>query len=65
MIDSELRLPDWSGHPKPPRLSFEEYEAWIIGEILPSLRAAGKLTDEELRKDFDRNEGLMTEPFRL
>jgi hypothetical protein len=65
MIDSELKFPDWAGHPQPPRLSFEAYEAWIIGEILPALRAAGKLTDEELRKDFDRNEGLMTEAFRL
>jgi hypothetical protein len=64
MSKSQLKFPDWTGHPPPPRLSFEEYEAWILGEILPTLRAAGKLTDEELRKDFDRNEGLM-EPFRL
>ena len=65
MIDAELKFPDWSGHPAPPRMSFEEYEAWITGEILPALRAAGKLSDEELRRDFERNEGLMTEAFRL
>lgn len=65
MIDLDLNFPDWSDHPPPPRLSMAEYEAWIIGEILPALHAAGKLTEEELLKDLARNEGAMTEPFRL
>jgi hypothetical protein len=65
MIDLNLNFPDWSDHPPPPRLSMEEYEAWIVGEILPALHAAGKLTDEEIHKHFARNEGTMTEPFVL
>lgn len=65
MTDPELQFPGWTGHPPAPRLSFEEHEAWIIGEILPGLKAAGKLTDAELGKDFANSEGLVTEPFRL
>jgi hypothetical protein len=63
MIDLNIKWPDWSDHPPAPRLTMEEYEAWIIGEILPTLHAAGLMTDEALAKDFARNEGAMTEPF--
>ena len=65
MSKPELSFPDWSDHPAPPRMSLEEFESWIIGEILPALGAAGKLSPEALRKDFEENEGQMTEPFRL
>ena len=65
MTDTDLTFPDWSGHPPPPRLSFEEYEAWILKEILPALHAEGKMSVPYLRKQFDQNEGRMTEPFRL
>lgn len=65
MTDPDLKFPDWSDGPAPPRLSMAEYEAWIVGEILPALHAEGKLTEEELLKDLARNEGAMTEPFRF
>lgn len=65
MIDDDLSFPDWSSHPPAPTMSFAEYEAWILGEVVPSLRAEGKMTAEYSRSDFDKNEGLMKESFRL
>ena len=63
MTDLKLNLPDWSDHPPPPRLSMEEYEKWILEEVLPAAHAAGKLTTEALLEDLARNEGAMKEPF--
>lgn len=57
----DLDLPDLSGHPPPPKLSFDQYQRWICGEILPMLAREGKLTDEELIADFMNNEGRQTE----
>jgi hypothetical protein len=57
----DLKLPDFSGHPPPPKLSFEEYEAWIINECIPAAAARGEMTPEKLVADFMNNEGRVTE----
>lgn len=59
----EINLPDLSGHPPAPRLTFEQYQRWICEEIGPALAAAGEMTSEKLREDFMRNEGRQTEPW--
>lgn len=63
MIDLDLKFPDWSDHPPAPKLSFAEYEAWVLGFVLPRLAAAGKWTPEAIREDFRERNGTMTEPF--
>lgn len=60
----DLILPDLSGHPPPPQLSYEQYQQWILGEIIPDLARRGEMTLEKLIADFRNNEGRMTE-FRL
>ncbi|WP_193213212.1 hypothetical protein [Luteolibacter marinus] len=57
----DLKLPDFSGHPRPPRMTFEEYQRWICEEIVPELARRGEMTTEKLREDFMQNEGRMTE----
>ncbi len=57
----DLDLPDFSNHPPPPKLSFEQYERWICEEIVPALAREGKLTREHLIADFMRSEGSQTE----
>lgn len=61
MSEPNMNLPDLTGHPPPPRLSFEEYERWICGEIIPMLAARGEMTDEKLIEDFMNNEGRVRE----
>lgn len=53
----DLDLPDLSGHPPPPRLTFEQYQRWICEEIVPSLARDGKMTREQIIADFMKNEG--------
>jgi hypothetical protein len=60
----DFDLPDFSSHPPPPKLTFEEYQRWICEEIVPELARRGEMTLEKLRDDFMRNEGRMKE-FRL
>ena len=60
MTNPELKFPDLSGHPPPPRLSFEEYQRWIFTEIVPALARQGEMTVEKLRADFQRSEGAVT-----
>ncbi len=57
----DLDLGNFSDHPPAPKLSFEQYEQWICGEIVPMLARAGKLTDAEILADFMRNEGRQVE----
>lgn len=57
----DLDLPDFSDHPPPPKLNFEQYQRWICEAIVPMLAREGKMTDEELIADFMRNEGRQTE----
>lgn len=57
----DLDLPDFSDHPPPPKLSFDEYQRWICEGIAPMLARAGKLTNDELIADFMKNEGRQTE----
>jgi hypothetical protein len=57
----EMKLPDLSGHPPPPHLSFEEYQRWVFEEIVPELARRGEMTKEKLIADFMRNEGRMKE----
>jgi hypothetical protein len=57
----EMTLPDLSGHPPPLHLSFEQYQQWIFGEIVPELARRGEMTEEKLIADFMRNEGRMRE----
>ena len=58
---SDFELPDYSNHPPAPKLTFEQYERWIFGEIAPMLAREGKLTREALLADFMKNEGRQTE----
>ncbi len=57
----ELELPDLSGHPPTPKLTFEQYQRWICEEIGPMLARQGKFSREELIADFMKNEGRQTE----
>ncbi len=57
----ELDLPDTSGHPPPPRLTFEQYQRWICGEIGPMLALEGKFCQKELLADFMKNESRQNE----
>ena len=57
----ELEFPDFSGHPQPPKLSFEQYQRWVCEEIVPALARQGKMTHDEIIADFMRNEGRQTE----
>jgi hypothetical protein len=58
-----LEFPDFSGHPPPPKLSFEQYQRWVCEEIVPDLARCGKMTPAAILTDFMRNEGRQTEPW--
>lgn len=57
----DLELPDFSGHPPAPKLTFEQYQHWVCEEIVPALARQGEMTTEKLIRDFLRNEGRQTE----
>lgn len=57
----DLDLPDLSGHPPAPKLTFEGYQQWICEQIVPMLAREGKMSDEEMLADFMKNEGSQTE----
>lgn len=57
----DLKLPDFSGHPPPPKLSFKEYEAWIINECIPAAAARGEMEPTKLIEEFRNNEGRVSE----
>ena len=57
----DIDLPDLSGHPAAPRVSFERYERWICEEIGPMLAEKGEMAPERLRAEFMMNEGSMPE----
>lgn len=57
----DIELPDFSGHPPPPKMTFEQYQRWVCEEIVPELARRGKMTHEKLVEDFLRNEGRQTE----
>jgi len=57
----DLEFPDFSGHPPPPKLTFEQYQRWICEQIVPALARQGKMSLDEIRADFMRNEGRQTE----
>jgi CobQ-like glutamine amidotransferase family enzyme len=56
-----LKFPDFSDHPPPPQLTFEEYQQWVCGDIIPELTRRGEMTEEKLIADFMNNEGRVTE----
>jgi len=57
----DLEFPDFSNHPPPPKLTFEQYEKWICEEIVPELARRGEMTREKIIADFMKNEGRQTE----
>jgi hypothetical protein len=57
----DMKLPDLSGHPPPPHLSFEEYERWIFEDIVPMMAARGEMTEEKLMENFMKSEGSVKE----
>lgn len=57
----DINLPDLSGHPPAPKLTFEQYQRWICEEIGPQLAEKGEMTPEKLRAEFMLNEGQMEE----
>lgn len=61
----ELEFPDFSDHPPPPHLTFEQYQHWICEEIWPMLVASGRITEESLMEDFMNSEGRRMEEFKM
>ena len=61
MNPPRLEFPDFSGHPPPPRLTFEQYQRWVCEEIVPELARRGEMTPAAVLADFMRNEGRQTE----
>ncbi|MEI7954917.1 MAG: hypothetical protein WCJ66_07095 [Verrucomicrobiota bacterium] len=59
----DLKFPDFSKHPPPPKLSFEQYQRWVFEEIVPELARCGQMTPSAVLADFMRNEGRQTEPW--
>ncbi|MEI6675613.1 MAG: hypothetical protein WCO57_10580 [Verrucomicrobiota bacterium] len=59
----DLEFPDFTGHPPPPKLSFEQYQRWVCEEIVPELARCGQMTLDATLTDFMRNEGSQTEPW--
>ena len=59
----DLNLPDLSGHPPPPKLSFEEYEHWICEIAKQRLVPDAPKTWEEFRAEFMKNEGSQKDPW--
>jgi hypothetical protein len=57
----DIDLPDFSGHPPAPKMTFEQYQRWVCEEIVPELVRRGEMTREKLIEDFLRNEGRQTE----
>ena len=57
----DLEFPDFSNHPPPPKLNFEQYQRWICEEIFPAFTREGKLTRDQLAADFMRSEGSQKE----
>ena len=60
MSVSGLKFPDFSDHPPPPQLTYEEYQRWVCEEIIPELARRGEMTEEKLIADFMNNEGRVT-----
>jgi hypothetical protein len=56
----DLKFPDFSGHPPPPQVTYEQYSDWVLGEIIPELARRGEMTEEKLIADFMNNEGRVT-----
>ena len=54
-------FPDFTNHPPPPKLTFEQYQRWFCEEIVPTLAREGKMTREKIIADFMQNEGRQTE----
>ena len=59
----ELELPDFSGHPPAPKMTFAQFQHWVCEEIVPELARCGEMTREKLIADFLRNEGRQIEPW--
>jgi hypothetical protein len=57
----DLKFPDFSGHPSPPQLSYQQYYHWVFHEIVPMLAERGEMTEEKLLADFMNNEGRVKE----
>jgi len=60
MNTPDLVFSDFSDHPPPPQLSYEQYSQWVFCEILPDLAERGEMTEEKLLADFMNNEGRVT-----
>lgn len=56
---TEIQLPDFSDHPPPPQLTFEQFQHWVCVEI-PA--AVEDVTPEVLRAEFMKNEGSLQRP---
>ena len=55
----DFQLPDFSGHPPPPELTFEQFQHWVC-VIIPA--STGEVSEETLREEFMKNEGSMDGP---
>ncbi len=59
----DLVFPDFSVHPPPPKLTFEQYQHWVCEEIVPELARNGQMTPAAVLTDFMRNEGRQKDPW--
>ena len=57
---ADLKFPDFTGHPPPPQLTYEQYRRWVCEDIIPELTRRGEMTEEKLIADFMNNEGRVT-----
>ena len=60
MSAGDLTFPDFADHPPPPQLTYEQYQQWVCGDIIPDLARRGEMTEEKLIADFMNNEGRVT-----
>jgi hypothetical protein len=55
----EIDLPDFSGHPPPPKMTLEQYEKWVLEMYAKSKYPT--MSREEILEEWLRNEGSQTE----
>jgi hypothetical protein len=55
----EIDLPDFSGHPPPPKMTLAQYEKWVLEMYAKSKYPT--MSHEEMMKEWMRNEGSQTE----
>ena len=48
---ADLKFPDFTGHPPPPQLTYEQYRRWVCEDIIPELSVA--VADALIEKGYE------------